>query len=69
LPTLSPQFSTLSLGYPSMAQRRPALLYTTFDDPTAAASASESLALAATGTHVDTVDFVDPFPKSTTTAT
>jgi hypothetical protein len=39
------------------------------DDPTAAASASESRALDGTGTHFDTVDIPEPFPKSTTTAT
>ena len=37
--------------------------------PTAAASASASCAFDATGTHVETVDFDDPLPKSTTTAT
>jgi hypothetical protein len=39
------------------------------EDPTAAANASESFALDATGTHLDTVVIDDPLPKSTTTAT
>jgi hypothetical protein len=52
-----------------MAQRRPALLYDTLLVPTAAASASESFAVGATGTHFDIEDGEDPPPKSTTTAT
>jgi hypothetical protein len=52
-----------------MAQRRPELPYATLDAPTAAASASESWLLDDTGTHFDTVDIDDPFPKSTMTAT
>jgi hypothetical protein len=53
----------------SIAHRRPELLYATLDDPTAAASASESWLFDATGTHFDTVAIDDPFPKSTTIAT
>ena len=52
-----------------MAQRSPELAYETLEEPTAAASASVSLAVDATGTHLDTVVIDDPFPKSTTTAT
>jgi hypothetical protein len=52
-----------------MAHRRPEVAYETLPLPTAAASASASCALDATGTHFDTVDMDDPFPKSMTTAT